>query len=339
MGFCPDDLIYRLIRNVYPVANVYLAKQDTIMAEPWQRLPALSLKQIQYFVTLAKLRHFTDTANRLAISQPALSSALRQIESVLGAKLVNRTASAVTLTEPGAAILPHAERVLYAAQHAFDDMQRIVLEGGDGTLRIGLVPSVGSLLFPDIPQRLAQHFPRLRIEFHDLTNDSLIAQLENGQLDFGIGALDSSVPDTLEIHPLQEDPFVAVIHRDDALAASSHIPWRHLSRRDIAVFSKGNISRLVAAMAESQRLNLTARYQVDFIETLYGLVRSRLAIAILPQLYTTHLQDRELAVVHLQQPSLSRTVALMRSSQLVFPPQIESGFQLIVKALQQKKLN
>ncbi len=89
------------------------------MSEPWRRLPALSLKQIQYFVTLAQLRHFTDTANRLAISQPALSSALRQIEAVLGGKLVNRTASAVTLTEQGAAILPHAERLLNVAQVGF----------------------------------------------------------------------------------------------------------------------------------------------------------------------------------------------------------------------------
>ncbi len=51
-----------------------------MMNEPWQRLPALSLKQLQYFVTLAQLRHFTDTASRLAISQPALSSALRQVK-------------------------------------------------------------------------------------------------------------------------------------------------------------------------------------------------------------------------------------------------------------------
>lgn len=63
---------------------LFLAGSLTIMSEPWRRLPALSLKQIQYFVTLAQLRSFTDTANRLAISQPALSSALRQIESVLG---------------------------------------------------------------------------------------------------------------------------------------------------------------------------------------------------------------------------------------------------------------
>ncbi|CAI1714247.1 LysR family transcriptional regulator [Serratia ficaria] len=306
------------------------------MSEPWRRLPALSLKQIQYFVTLAQLRHFTDTANRLAISQPALSSALRQIESVLGGKLVNRTASAVTLTELGAAILPHAERLLNVAQGAFDDMQRIMLAGGDGTLRIGLVPSVGSLLFPAVPQRLAAHFPRLRIEFHDQTNDSLLLQLENGLIDFGFGALDSSVPDSLEIHPLQEDPFVVIMRRDDPLAESHHLPWRQLARRNIAVFSKGNISRLVSALAESHRLNLTASYHVDFLETLYGLVRSNLAVAILPQLYTTHLQDDELTVVHLQQPLLSRTIALMRSATQSRSPLIEDCFQLLLQDFQRK---
>ncbi|MEC5343150.1 LysR family transcriptional regulator [Brenneria populi] len=302
------------------------------MTDPWQRLPALSLKQLQYFVTLAQLRHFTDTASRLAISQPALSSALRQIERVLGGKLVNRTASSVTLTELGAAILPHAERVLSVAQRSFHDMRQIVEAGGDGTVRIGLVPSVGSLLFPTIPQQLARQFPRLKVEFHDQTNDSLTAQLLTGQIDFGLGALDSSVAPELKVFALQEDPFVAVLHRDDVLAQSAHLPWKLLAGRDIAAFSKGNIQRLVAAMAESNRLTLRTRYQVDYIETLYGLVRSKLAVAILPQLYTTHLQDAELTVVQLQQPALTRTVALMRNPQPL-PPLIESCFQLLLAAL------
>ncbi|MBY6353867.1 MAG: LysR family transcriptional regulator [Enterobacter sichuanensis] len=306
-----------------------------MMTEPWQRLPALSLRQLQYFVTLAQLRHFTDTASKLAISQPALSSALRQIETVLGGKLVNRTASAVTLTELGHAILPHAQRVLSVAQVAFDDMQQIVQAGGDGTVRIGLVPSVSSLLFPLLPQMLAQAFPRLRVEFHDQTNDALVAQLLKGQIDFGIGALDSSVPDQLNVFPLQEDPFVAVFHCDDPLGASAHVPWKQLVGRDIAVFSKGNIQRLVSALAESHRLSLQTRYQVDYIETLYGLVRSKLAVAILPQLYTTHLQDPRLMVVHLQQPALFRTVALMRAPQAL-PPLIESCFTLMVDTLRTK---
>lgn len=306
------------------------------MSEPWRRLPALTLKQIQYFVALAKLRHFTDTANHLAISQPALSSALRQIESVLGGKLVNRNAQAVTLTEQGQAVLPHAEGLLNVAHAAFSDMQKIMQEGGNGTLRIGLVPSVSCLLFPQVPLLLREHFPQLRAEFHDQTNDRLLLELENGSLDFGVGALDSSVPDSLEIHPLVEDRFVAVMRVDDPLAQSQNLPWRQLIRRDIAVFSKGNVSRLVKAMAESQRINLKPRYYVDFIETLYGLVRSELAVAILPQLYTTSLSDNKLTVINLQQPTLSRTVALMRARDFSRSAEIGLCFEFLLQAFRQR---
>lgn len=302
------------------------------MTEPWQRLPALSLKQLQYFVTLAELRHFTDTANRLAISQPALSSALRQTETVLGGKLVNRTASAVTLTELGAAILPHAQRVLSVAQMAFQDMQQIVEAGGDGTVRIGLVPSVSSLLFPLLPNALAQAFPRLRVEFHDRTNDAMVSDLQRGQIDFAIGAIDSSLPADLQVFPLREDPLVAVLHVEDPLAGQPHLPWKLLAGRDMAVFSKGNVQRLVAALVESQHLSLNPRYQVDYIETLYGLVRSQLAVAILPQLYTTHLNDPMLRVAQLQQPALTRTVALMRGPQTL-APMIEACFTMLLTQL------
>ena len=304
------------------------------MTEPWQRLPALSLKQLQYFVTLAQLRHFTDTANRLAISQPALSSALRQIETVIGGKLVNRTASAVTLTELGAAILPHAQRVLSVAQMAFEDIEQIVEAGGDGTVRIGLIPSVSSLLFPLLPEALAQAFPRLRVEFHDRTNDALARDLQSGQIDFGVGAIDSSLPEELQLFPLREDPLVAVLHVDDPLGGQPHLPWKLLAGRDIAMFSKGNIQRLVGALVESQWLTLNTRYQVDYIETLYGLVRSKLAVGILPQLYTTHLQDPALRVAQLQQPALTRTVALMRGPQSL-PPMIEACFALLQKQLRE----
>ncbi|MFV8075037.1 LysR family transcriptional regulator substrate-binding protein, partial [Enterobacter cloacae complex sp.6730661] len=102
--------------------------------------------------------------------------------------------------------------------------------------------------------------------------------------------------------------------------------------RDIAIFSKGNIHRLVTATIESNRLNINSRYQVDYIETLYGLVRSKLAIGILPQLYTVHLRDPELKVLQLQQPALTRSISLMRNNQTL-TPMMESVFQLLFKVL------
>lgn len=61
-------------------------------------------------------------------------------------------------------------------------------------------------------------FPGLRVEFHDQTNDALVRELQSGQIDFGIGAIDSSLPAALQVYPLREDPFVAVLHGDDPLA-------------------------------------------------------------------------------------------------------------------------
>lgn len=94
------------------------------------------------------------------------------------------------------------------------------------------------------------------------------------------------------------------------------------------MFSQENISQLVLALVASHRLNLTVGYQVDFLATLHGLVDAQLTVAVLPWLYTTHLNDDEkLTVVHLQQPLLSRTVALMRSTKQSHPPLIGNCFQ------------
>lgn len=303
------------------------------MNEPWARLPALSLKQMQYFVTLARLRHFTDTAHRLAISQPALSSALRQIETVLGGKLINRSAQSVTLTERGALLLPYAERLLNVAQNSFEDMHAIMRTGGGGRRRIGLVPSVGALLFPALTDWMAAHYPAVAMEFLDNTNDGLVAAVANGSLDIGIGILDSTVPAEIEALVLQEDHFVAVIHRDDPLAAQPHLPWRLLTPRDIALFHKGNSNLLMMAMIESHRLTLRLRYRVDFLETLYGLARARLAIAIVPKLYTHLLNDPALRVIALQQPVVERKVVLMRRRSAPPPPPMDGCITGLISLL------
>jgi hypothetical protein len=105
--------------------------------------------------------------------------------------------------------------------------------------------------------------------------------------------------------------------------------------RDIAVFSKGNIQRLVAALAESHRLSLPTRYQVDYIETLYGLVRSKLAVAItrssIPRISGSPAQGGSSSTT-----GLARTVALMRAPQAL-PPLIESCFTLMADTLRTKR--
>ncbi len=169
---------------------------------------------------------------------------------MLGGKLVNRTASSVTLTELGAAILPPGG-VLSVAQLAFHDMEQIVA-AGDGTVRIGLVPSVSSAaLSASAAGAGANLSPSAGRGFTIRPMMRWCVSCKAGRL------ISVSVPSTARYPPryrsarLREDPFVAVLHGDDPLADQPHLPWKLLAGRDIAVFSKGNIQRLVGALAEA----------------------------------------------------------------------------------------
>ncbi|VFS57626.1 LysR substrate binding domain [Raoultella planticola] len=157
-------------------------------------------------------------------------------------------------------------------------------------------------------------------------------ELQSGQIDFGIGAIDSSLPAALQIYPLREDPFVAVLHGDDPLADQPHLPWKLLAGRDIAVFSKGNIQRLVGALAESHRLTLNTRFQVTILKRCMAwcarVWRLPFCLSCIPPIC----QDPVLKIAQLQQPALARTVALMRGPQPL-PPLIEQCFTLLLNSL------
>ena len=129
-------------------------------------LLALTLKQIQYFVVLAHARGFTQAARSLALTQPALTAAIRQIENLLGGPLFARSAHRLTLTEAGASVLPLAERLLNNARGTFDDMASTFAEQTQ-SVHIGLIPSVaGRLLRVLTPLRARE--PSLRFIFEDL---------------------------------------------------------------------------------------------------------------------------------------------------------------------------
>jgi DNA-binding transcriptional LysR family regulator len=252
---------------------------------------------------------------------------------VLGGKLVNRTASSVTLTELGAAILPHAQRVLSVAQLAFHDMEQIVEAGGDGTVRIGLVPSVSSLLFPLLPQVLAQTFPGCGSSFTIRPTMRWCVSCKAGRL------ISVSAPSTARYPPRCRSIRCAKIRLWRCCTVTIRWPpaasaVETARRARYCGVLEGQYSAAGGALAESHRLTLNTRFQVDYIETLYGLVRSRLAIAILPELYTTHLQDPALKIAQLQQPALARTVALMRGPQPL-PPLIEQCFTLLLNSLRE----
>ncbi|MFM0204764.1 LysR family transcriptional regulator [Paraburkholderia fungorum] len=279
-------------------------------------LPALTLRQIQYFVTLAHARSFTQAAKSLALTQPALTAAIRQIEFLLGGPLFARSAHRLTLTHAGASVLPLAERLLNQARGTFDDMASTFAERVQ-TVRIGLIPSAAARLLPALASLRAKQ-PSLRFTLNDMPNTALLDAVRQGAADFGVGvhepdaaAADSDGEAGLRYQDLFEDQIVVVVRRDDPLAQKKSLAWARLVGRDLAVFVRGSVSDALQRTGGAEGLHLTVAYRVEYTEPLYELVRHRLAIAVLPSLYTMHLHDAELVALRLDKPRVTRSIALI----------------------------
>jgi DNA-binding transcriptional LysR family regulator len=144
----------------------------------------MEFRHLRYFLVLAEELHFGRAAQRLAISQPPLSTNIQQLEASVGAKLFTRNSKAVQLTEAGRAFVPQARALLEQAQQAARHA-RDVADGLAGSLQMGFV---GTMLYRGLPGLLksfqAQH-PRLRLTLKELSSSDQLIELAHERLDLG----------------------------------------------------------------------------------------------------------------------------------------------------------
>ena len=174
----------------------------------------LTLRQLRYFDALARHGHFGRAAEACAISQPALSMQIREMEEVLGSDLVERGARQVRLTSFGEEVLHRARDILRSVDE-LSDMARAARGSLSGRLRIGVIPTIAPYLLPAIIARLTEANPDLDIHLRETVTPKLIRELEEGRLDTAIVALPVSEPALTEVDLFAED-FVLVRPGADA---------------------------------------------------------------------------------------------------------------------------
>lgn len=195
----------------------------------------MELRLLNYFATLAEELHFSRAAQRLSISQPPLSVAIRQLEEEIGAPLFERSSKGVRLTAAGAHLLPRARQLLALAGQAVQET-RDVGQGVRGHLRLGFV---GSALYRGVPQALA-HFqsahPQVRIDMRELNSAEQLLGLQQAELDMGL-VHSVMLPEGLHSQLLMQEPFVACLPRQHALADSLVLDLAQLKHERLVLFS------------------------------------------------------------------------------------------------------
>lgn len=174
----------------------------------------ITLRQLRYFDALAMHCHFGRAADVCAVSQPALSMQIKELEESLGAPLLERSARQIRLTSFGEEFVKRARDILRAVDE-LGDLARASADGIAGPLRIGVIPTIAPYLLPRLMGNLTSRFPALDVHIRETLTQRLIEELSAGRLDCAIVALPVS-ESSFEEMPLFDENFVLVRHSADA---------------------------------------------------------------------------------------------------------------------------
>lgn len=243
----------------------------------------MELRHLRYFVVLAEELHFGRAARRLAISQPPLSVAIRQLEESVGARLFERNSKEVHLTPAGEALQASARALLRQAEEAALEA-RDVSQGSAGRLRIGFV---GAMLYRGLPQALrkfqAKH-PAVRVTLAELNSGEQIAELLHDRLDFGF-VHTSRMPAELRHALLVSESFVACVPVGHRLARRRTVPMASLRDEPFVLFSRSaspDYHERILAICADAGFRPEVRHEVRHWLSVVSLVSQGMGVALVP---------------------------------------------------------
>ncbi len=276
----------------------------------------ITIRQLRYVEALARLGHFGKAASDCAVSQPALSVAVRELEDSIGAPLFERGPRTVRLSGFGAEFVRRTRAILRDVDE-LEDMARASRDASMGELRLGVIPTVAPYLLPTILAALEARWPTLDVKVRETVTPNLVADLHEARLDAAILALPlhEAAFDCAEV---LTEPFVLV---RPAAAAGTPVPAaRKLRQERLLLLEEGHCFRDQALEFCAMR-NSDARDALDgsSLTTIVQMVAAGMGVTLIPAMAVpveTRLADVSVGRFHDPQPQRTLGMVWRKSSPL-----------------------
>lgn len=272
-----------------------------------------TLQQFRYLVALADTLHFRRAAERSHVSQPTLSGQLRELEERLGVQLVERGRRArVVLTPVGEEIAARARQVLRDVGDIVE-LAKYGREWLNGTIRLGVLPTLGPYVLPYVLPELHRGYPDLRLYVREGMPGALIGALEDGELDLLLFPLPVKEAD-LAVARLFREPLWIVAPADHPLAAKSFAEPADLEGATVLALEPGHrLHDQVRALCQDYGAVLSLDYEGTSLDALRLMVGMGMGLSFLPALYVRSEtpKDHEVAARPLRARPPSRLIAMV----------------------------
>ena len=242
-----------------------------------------SLKQLRYFVALTDERHFGRAAALCFVSQSAFSTAIKDLETLLGARLVERSNRQLRITEAGEKVATRARECLRTAEQLVESARQQD-QPLTGDLRLGAIPTIAPFMLPQALPRIRRAHPRLNLYLAEDQTARLHTRLLNNQLDVVLLALPFTLPGT-EVLPLFRDRFLLACRENTERVDPNNYRFRKITPGSVILLEDGHCLRNHALDAcklrGTEKIN---RFAASSLLTLVEMIDADLGISYLPEI-------------------------------------------------------
>lgn len=266
-----------------------------------------TLRQLRAFAAVAELGSFTAAAERLALTQSALSVLVRELERELSTRLFDRHTRRVLLTDTGRELLPHALRVLAEVENAVSGLRALRDKAG-GRLRLAVPQLMAATLAARAVAAFHRRHPGVAIELHDTPTDQLVERVLSGAVELALGV---EVPSEADIRrrPLLRDRHWLACPPTHPLAAREAVRWKDLKPWEFISPTRDFVRWLEPLLAPRGLLPVPA-HTVAYVSTALGLAAAGLGVTAVPTYGSALARAAGLVLRPLVQPVFEREVQI-----------------------------
>ena len=267
----------------------------------------MDTQNLRAFTLVAETRSFSVTAQKLHLTQPAVSKRIALLEEQLGTALFDRIGRSISLTEAGMALLPHAKAVhqqLLSAEQSVRDLSGEV----SGRLRLATSHHIGLHRLPPVLSRFSKHCPAVQIDIEFMDSEQAYQLVLQGKVELAVVTLAPTTEEQLITRPIWADPLDFLVSRDHVLAHSGKSSLKQLSECPAILPGLNTYTgQIVKRLFDQHELKLQISMATNYLETIRMMTSVGLGWTVLPR----SMKDASLVSLALGDITIERTLGLV----------------------------
>lgn len=280
----------------------------------------MELRQIQYFIEVAKLEHVTEASYALHVSQSAVSRQIFKLEAELGVDLFIHEGRKVKLTPIGRLFLGHMEHLMKVIENAQQEISEY-LDPERGTVRIGFPSSMAAQMIPKAVSGFRERYPAVHFQLQHGSYRELVDWVAKGDLNLAIMGPVPQQEAQIKGTVLFQEKFVALLSADHPLAKKESLNLNELKEDLFVLFPEGFVLRdIVVKACGNLGFQPKVAFEGDDLDAIKGLVSAGLGLTVLPEIALSEHIASSIVILPITEPEVTRDVGVIVPATRELPP-------------------